>query len=169
MGLKDQKTKIFIKHKEKSKMKKSKMILLMLAILIVVDGKAKAQDGSEYLLWEKTPDYSLFSFAISGDETKVVVTGSYNNDESYVLKAYDILTGNEIFSKPITTRPTSIARFTSDNKYLLIYNEKSIDFYDPKTYNIVKTITTGGISFSADNKIFSKTEDDYIFRITIVR
>lgn len=135
-------------------MKKSKLILMMLAILFVVAGNVKAQDGSEYLLWEKTPDYSLFSFAISNDETKIAVTGSYNNDESCVLKVYDIQTGNELFSKPLTIRPTSKAQFTQDNKYFLIYGEGSNDLYDANNFQFVRSIKSSMLSFSPDNQLF---------------
>lgn len=131
-------------------MKRKMILFFVLAMLISVAGKAKAQDGSEYLLWEKTPQtgmgYRGAEFNI--DETKLAVLGGYEN-ETYCFKILEVSTSNELFSTPFPYRPDYV-HFTSDGKYLLV---GGTHIYDAKTYELLKVITPGGsVSISPDCK-----------------
>jgi hypothetical protein len=152
---------------EKSKMKKSKMILMLLAILIVVAGNAKAQDGSEYLLWEKTKDFTTIDVAISPDETQIAVSAEYTDTypHTYSIKILSILSGEELYSIPIPN-PGYPIFYTTDGKYLVDQgNGETNIIFDAKTYKKVKELPSGGITFSTDNNFLSLAVTGYKFEI----
>ncbi|MEI6090008.1 MAG: T9SS type A sorting domain-containing protein [bacterium] len=145
---------------------RTKHIVLALAMLITVVGKANAQDGSEYLLWEKTKDFAIRSIAFSPDETQLAVLGEYNwNADTSVIKMLSVQNdGEELFS--ITTKSHSTFCFYSpDGKYFFVDGNKETAIYDTKTYNLLKELPRGIISFSADNKLFSQGLDGYKFGV----
>ncbi len=144
-------------------MKKSKMILFALAVLIAFAGKTLAQDGSEYLLWEKTKDFTTRDVAINMDETQIAVLAEYTDTETYFVKILSILTGDELFS--IQTAGLAWNCFyTTDGKYLVVRCENNL-ILDAKTYSVIKKLPSGGISFSADNRYISLTGKGFKFSI----
>jgi hypothetical protein len=148
-------------------MKKSKMILLMLAIIISVAGNAKAQDGSEYVLWEKTKDFTTIDVAISPDETQIAVSAEYTDTypHTYSIKILSILSGEELYSIPIPN-PGYPIFYTTDGKYLVDQgNGETNIIFDAKTYKKVKELPSGGITFSADNNFLSLAVTGYKFEI----
>jgi hypothetical protein len=165
-GLAHVKKQKFIKQKEKSEMK-SKMILIMLAILITVAGNAKAQDGSEYLLWEKTKDFTTVYVAFSPDETQIAVSAEYTDiyPHTYSIKIMSVLTGEELRSIPIPNLVYPIF-YTTDGKYLVAQgNGETNIIFDAKTYAKVKELPAGGITFSADNNFLSLAVTGFKFLI----
>jgi len=159
------KPKKFTNKMEKSKMKTKMILILVLAILIVVADTAKAQDGSEYLLWEKTKDFTIMDIAFSPDETQIAVAAEYQSSEMYYIKILSALTGEELYSIKVPHLAWPLT-YSPNGKYLVEEgNGNEVLFYETKTYTLVKEIPSGIISFTADSKLFSKTASGYKFRL----
>jgi hypothetical protein len=145
---------------------RKKLIVLALALLVAVAGKAQAQDGSEYLLWEKTKDFATRCVAFSPDETQLAVLGEYNwNVDTSVIKILSVQNnGEELFA--ITTKSQSWKCFYSpDGKYFVVYGMEETQIYDAKTYVPVKTLTQCNLSFSTDNMLLARGKKGPSFEI----
>lgn len=132
--------------------------ILQFAIALVLILSAfglKAQDGSEYLLWEKSWDYEIRVFTFSPDETQIALVGDYSNSDSDYVKILNVKTGEELYSKCLYG-PWRLF-YTTDGRYLVVRCASNL-ILDAKTYAVIKKLPTGEISFSADNQFLAIAE-----------
>lgn len=143
------------------------LIVLALALLVAVASNANAQDGSEYLLWEKTKDFTTVDVAFSPDETQIAVSGQYADTypHTFLIKILSVQTGEELYSIPVPNLVYPIF-YTTDGKYLVAQgNGETNIIFDAKTYEKVKELPAGGITFSADNNFLSLAVTGFKFLI----